>query len=169
MTRTALAQGMSILMLMWSHRATDAATVRDLTSLYGEILSDLSDEAWLSACRAAVRTCKHFPVPAELIDLAEAAADTAYQERITAVERQRINTATVDGIRLLSAGSIGEEQAAANQQRLSRMAADTLKTIRENGQRAQEESRRAWLHERHAARHQRIAEHHWETPEDETA
>jgi ribosomal protein L29 len=63
-------QLMAALLEMWPHRAETVEQVRLLTSIYGEALGDLTPVEIDRACRAALRSCRHFPVPAELIALA---------------------------------------------------------------------------------------------------
>lgn len=136
MTETALAQGMGLLFLMWPHRAESSATVGALRSLYREAMGELSDAAWLAACRSAIRTCTHFPVPAELIALAESAAEDAYRHRIMAEAQPRPY--------LLPSGEISEEQAAANRERLAQMTAETLAAIRHGGEQATRQPGEYW-------------------------
>jgi hypothetical protein len=168
LTDHALTTGLGLLLVLWPHRADSSETVAALRLVYREALGDLTDAAWLGACAAAMRQHRHFPMPVELRELAEGVADSTYRDRVATVERQRIDTATRDGHRLLTAGTINEEQAAANRDRYNRLAADTLRAIRDGGQRAQTEGRRLWLHERQANRNRRIADGHWDTQSDAT-
>lgn len=161
MTEDALTKGLAWLFVLWPHRADSSQTVAAMRLLYREALGDLTDAAFLAGCAAAVRTCRHFPVPAELRDLAEQEADAAYRDGIQAHEQRHLLAAAQHGQRLLTAGVVDEAQAERNRQRLARMAGDTLRAIRAGGERARVEGRRQWLHERQAARHRRIAEGHW--------
>ena len=112
MTEDALKQGLAVLLALWPHRATDPQTVALLRSIYRDALDELSDEAWLLACRAAVRTCVHFPMPVELRELAEAEAERSMDERHRANE-QRLLVAAASGATLqLTAGTVTPEQAA---------------------------------------------------------
>lgn len=54
------------LLVNWPHRAPSAADIAALVAVYHEALSDLTDAEMADACREAVRSCRHFPVPAEL-------------------------------------------------------------------------------------------------------
>jgi hypothetical protein len=107
-----------------------------LSSLYGDVLADLNDAAWLGACERALGTCKFFPVPAELRELAEDVADTTMRERLTVTDQARITTANQHGQRLLTAGVVTEETAAERRERFAAMAAETVTAIREAGERA---------------------------------
>lgn len=166
MTEDALTRGMALLLLLWPHRADSPQTVTALRLLYRDALGDLTDAAWLAGCAAAVRQCKHFPVPVELRDLAEAAADATWREQMTGVEQARLRAATEHGQRLLTAGTVDEAHAERNRQRLARLASDTLLTIRRAGDRTRQERRREWLHEQQAARHRRIADGYWQDDGD---
>jgi hypothetical protein len=103
-------------------------------------------------------------MPVELRELAEGAAETASLERIQTAEQQRIGAAHADIRRLLTAGTVTEEDAAANRQRYDRMVSDTLLAIREAGERTRRDRHHEWLHERQANRNQRIADGHWDQP-----
>jgi hypothetical protein len=164
MTEPALAQGMALLFAQWPHRADSSDAAAALTMIYRETLGDLSDAAWLAGCWAALATSTHFPMPVELRDLAEASADAVYHERVTATEQQRIGAAHADIRRLLTAGTVTEEQAEQTRTRYDRMVSDTLLAIREAGERTRRDRRHEWLHERHASRNRRIADGHWESP-----
>lgn len=83
-----------------------------LRALYHDALSDLSDDAWLLACRAAIRTCVHFPMPAELLSLAEVEAERMMAERHRANEQKRLAASTSGATLQLGAGTITPEQAA---------------------------------------------------------
>jgi hypothetical protein len=132
--------------------------------IYRETLGELTDDAWLAGCWAALATCTHFPMPVELRELAEGAAERASVARTAIAEQNRLAAGQADIRRLLTAGTVTEEQAAANQARYDRMVSDTLKAIREAGQRVQRERRADWLHERQANRNRRIADGHWDAP-----
>jgi hypothetical protein len=112
MTENSLNQGLAMLLTLWPHRATDASTVALLRSLYHEALAELSDDAWLLACRAAVRACIHFPMPAELLDLAGMEAERSMNERHLVNEQRRLQSATVGADHLLTAGTLTPEQIA---------------------------------------------------------
>ncbi len=107
-----------------------------LSELYREALGELTDAAWIGACKAAIRSCKHFPVPAELLELAEAHAERTIYERVAAAEQQRANAAMVQGQKMLAAGVITEEQIAERQARLAEMAAETKRAIQAGGSKA---------------------------------
>lgn len=64
-------QGLGRLLMTWPHRADDAGDVALLKAAYYEAVCDLDDLAWITACRRAVRHCKYFPVPAELLAFVE--------------------------------------------------------------------------------------------------
>jgi hypothetical protein len=155
---------MALLLTLWPHRAESSETVAALRMVYRQACGDLTDAAWLGGCAAAVRTCKHFPMPVELRDLAEAHAEADYQDQVTSAEQRRIGTVHADIRRLLTAGTVTEEQATANRDRYDRMVSDTLKAIREAGQRVRQSQRADWLHERQANRNRRIADGHWDAP-----
>jgi hypothetical protein len=135
-TETALAQGMAVLFTMWPHRATDRETVAAQTALYREALGELSDAAWLGACKAAIRSCEFFPMPVVLEKLAEDVAETTMRERLTTSDQARIAAADQHGQRLLTAGVVTEETAAERRERFAAMAAETVTAIREAGERA---------------------------------
>lgn len=131
--------------------------VRALTGLYREALGELSDDAWLGACKAAVRSCRHFPVPAELLELADDYADAASRERVVAAERRRIDAAIDHGQRLLTAGVVTEDVAAERRERLAAMATETLAAIREGGAKAATRDADFWRVERKRRRGRRRA------------
>lgn len=70
-------RGMLNLLMVWPHRAPDQATVDALCSTYRPALAGLTAEQWAEAVMAAAASLTHFPVPAELLDLAQQAADRA--------------------------------------------------------------------------------------------
>jgi hypothetical protein len=159
---------MALLFAQWPHRADSSDAAAALTMIYRATLGDLSDDAWLAGCWAALAGCTHFPMPVELRELAEGAAETASLERVQDAEQQRIGVAHADIRRLLTAGTVTEDQAEANRQRYDRMVSDTLLAIREAGERTRRDRRHEWLHERHANRNQRVADGHWEAPSPAT-
>ena len=152
MTEAALTRGMAVLFTMWPHRATDRETVTAQTALYREALGELSDEAWLGACKAAIRFCKHWPVPVELAELAEAHADATSRERIADADQRRIAAATDHAQRLLTAGVITEEQAAERRERLAALAAETMAAIRAGGVKAAAKGADFWTGEKRRRR-----------------
>lgn len=153
-----------MLTAVWPNRYATQAELRAGMVIYADLLGDINDVAWLAACRSAATTCRFFPVPAELIALAEESAEGAYLERVQDAEQQRIGAAHADIRRLLTAGTVTEEQADQHRQRYDRMVSDTLLAIREAGERTRRDRRHQWLHERHASRNRRIADGHWDAP-----
>lgn len=141
MTTGALRSGFDILRACWPGRFADQGDLTRTMAAYAAALGDLSDEAWLGACRAALRTCRFFPVPAELLELAEAAAEEAQRGRLRAMEDARLRSAIMDGQRLLAAGVLTEEMAAANRERYAAMAAETLAAIKAGGEKVRAERR----------------------------
>jgi hypothetical protein len=108
-----------------------------LSGLYREALEDLSDSAWLSGCKAAIRNCRHFPTPIEIRELAEAYAETIIRERVAAADQLRIATAEDAGRKMIAAGRITEEQIERNADVMAEMSAATLDAIRSAGIRAE--------------------------------
>jgi hypothetical protein len=114
--------------------------VAALRTIYREACGELSDAAWLGACRVALRSCTHFPVPAELLAFVEEGADTANQERAMMLERARLDQAITDTNRLLAAGTVTPEQAKQNQERYEAMFAETMAAIKNGGAKSNDRS-----------------------------
>jgi hypothetical protein len=107
--------------------------------IYADLLGDINDAAWLAACRAAATTCRFFPVPAELVALAEECADGATRDQLTVIDRQRIDQAITDTNRLLASGLTGEK-AEENKAWYEARFAETIAIIRANGEKAADRS-----------------------------
>jgi hypothetical protein len=60
-----VARALAIMQELWSREITP-----ELVRIYRAALADVDDDALLAAVRRALATCKFFPVPAELRDLA---------------------------------------------------------------------------------------------------
>lgn len=168
MTDAALAQGMALLFVLWPHRAESSEGVAALRSIYQETLGELSDDAWLGACKTALKTCTHFPMPAELYDLALDFAEAASTERIRLAAVARNQEIAAMDQRALTEGRITEEQAAQNKQKYDRGVADTLRKLRVANADARSVGDGTWRHEDRAYGNKRIAEGHWKVEgEDE--
>ena len=62
----ALHQGLELFRANWPHRFPDHDTYTRLMALYALGCEDLTDEEWLAACVAAVKSSSHMPTPADL-------------------------------------------------------------------------------------------------------
>lgn len=62
----ALHQGLELFRANWPHRFPDHDTYTRLMALYALGCEDLTDEEWLAACVAAVKSASHMPTPADL-------------------------------------------------------------------------------------------------------
>jgi hypothetical protein len=138
--------------------------------IYRQTLDELSDDAWMGAVWSALKTAHHFPVPAELHELALDYAEAASTERIrqAAVARNQEIAATTQ--KMLVEGRITDEEAAENKRRYDRMVSDTLKTLRVANASPRPAGDGVWRHEDRAYGNQRIADGHWKVEgEDEDA
>jgi len=170
MTDMALAQGMALLFVLWPHRAESSEGVAALRSIYQDTLGELSDEAFIGACKTACKTCKHFPMPAELYEMALDYAEAASTERIRLASVARNQEIADMDRRMLTEGRMTEEQVAENQRRYDEMVAATLKGLRAHNPGPRRDGDATWRHEDRAYGTQRIADGHWKVEgEDEDA
>lgn len=161
MTDAALAQGMALLFVLWPHRAETSEGVAALRAIYQEMLGELSDEAWLGACRTACKTCKHFPMPVELYEMALDYAEAASTERIRLAAVARNQEIAAMDQRMLAEGAITEEQRAASQRAYDEMVAATLTKLRSHNPGPRRDGDATWQHEDRAYGNKRIADGHW--------
>lgn len=75
LTKTAMAQALSRLLVVWPHRAPTTQDAAALLTVYGQALTDLQPEQVARAVDKAIASCKHFPTPAELRALTEPVVD----------------------------------------------------------------------------------------------
>jgi hypothetical protein len=101
-----------------------------LSGLYGEALADLNDWAWLGACQQAIATCKFFPLPAELRELAEEHAERVVYERLATTQQQRVAQLEAAGQRMLDAGQLTSERVAENAEAFAELSAAARDAMR---------------------------------------
>lgn len=159
-------RGFNLLTAVWPSRYATQAELRAGMVVYADLLGDISDTAWLAACREAATTCRFFPVPAELTELAEAFAETAYLERVEAINAERLAESNERARHLLTTGAVTEEDAAAKRELMQRQVADMARHLREVNANARRPQRGDWQHEDRAVGNQRIADGHWDTPKE---
>lgn len=135
---------------------------------YRETLGELSDDAWMGAVWAALKTCKHFPVPAELYDLALDHAEAASTERIRLAAVARNQEIAEMDQRALTDGRTTEEERAEKKRLYDEMVAATLVRLRSHTTGPQRDGDGTWRHEDRAYGNKRIADGHWKAEgEDE--
>ena len=110
MTTEALRRGFDILTAVWPSRYASQTELRAGMVAYADLVGELTDDAWLAACREASKTLKFFPVPAELTELAEAYAEDKTQQQIDRLEFQRIAESTAEVRHMLAAGAISAKE-----------------------------------------------------------
>ena len=145
MTTEALRSGFDLLSTIWPNQFADQDDLTRQMAGYSLALADMAGEAFIAACKLAMRRCKYFPKPVELEELAEEAVERGRRDRIILLDDYRARQAAAEGQRLLGPGQISEEQAAANRERLAALAAETLAAIRAGGEkvRLEGQARRA--------------------------
>lgn len=144
MTTEALKRGFNLLTAVWPSRYASQAELRAGMVVYADLLGGLTDTDWLAACRQAATTCKFFPVPAELLEIASEIADRLCYERLARLDQARHEQAITDTNRLLSAGTVTEEQAAANRERYAAKVAEAVAAARAGGQKAAQRDSDFW-------------------------
>ena len=117
---------------MWPHRAPTPEAAKQLGALYFEALTDFTDGDMRTAVREALRTCKHFPNPAELRGLVQhLVGDTTMDDLYR-----------LQDLDLEVNGGLKQIGPPADPARVQRMIADMLTEQRERAEKA-----KAWRNE----------------------